>query len=347
MSIRTRKPTGKPSWPILLLAGREKAGKTWAALTASTSPLVGRTLYIGIGEDDPDEYALIPGAEFEIVLHDGTYGSILDAIRAAVAEPSGEKPTLIVVDSMTRLWNLIGDNMQAIANARAKGRKNANGDYTISADLWNTAAAQWADVMNALRTHQGPVILTARLDSVAVMENGAPTTQKEWKVQAHKSLVFDASAIVEMRERGQFLITGLRSVRVPLDAPKEFPEFTVERLWSDLGLASGTGARSHATVQGDSPAAFIERIAAADSLATLQSLWREAQRAHIAADPDVIAAKDARKEALSAAPQPDAPTQGDRPQNGRTEPESGTPEGDPLGLTPEEMSEYGMTEGEQ
>lgn len=250
-ALQTRKPTGLPSWPILLLAGREKAGKSWAAVSASASPMVGRTLYIGIGEDDPDEYALIPGADFEIVEHDGTYEGILGAVRGAVAEPAGEKPTLVIVDSMTRLWNLIGDNMQAIANRRAKGRKNAAGDFTISMDLWNVAAEQWVSVMEALRAHRGPVILTARLEPVAVMDNGQPTTQKEWKIQGHKSLPFDATAIIEMRERGQFLITGVKSARVQLDKPKQFPEFTVDRLWSDLGLSDGTGERAHATVRAD------------------------------------------------------------------------------------------------
>ncbi len=250
-ALQTRKPTGLPSWPILLLAGREKAGKSWAAVSASASSLVGRTLYIGIGEDDPDEYSIIPGADFEIVVHDGTFPGILAAVRAAVAEPTGEKPTLIIVDSMTRLWNLIGDNMQAIANRRAKGRKNAAGDFTISMDLWNVAADQWSSVMDALRVHQGPVILTARLDPVAVMENGQPTSQKEWKIQGHKSLPFDATAIIEMRERGQFLITGVKSARVQLDKPKLFPEFTVDRLWAELGVADGTADRTHATVQAD------------------------------------------------------------------------------------------------
>ena len=141
--------------------------------------------------------------------------------------------------------------MQAIANRRAKGRKTASGDYTISTDLWNVAAGQWQDVMDALRMHQGPVVLTARLDSVAVMENGAPTGQKEWKVQAHKTLVFDASVVVEMRERGSFLITGLRSVRIALEKPKQYPDFTVEKLWGDLGLAEGTGKREHAAVVAD------------------------------------------------------------------------------------------------
>ena len=30
MTIHTRRPTGLPSWPILLIAGMEKSGKTYA-----------------------------------------------------------------------------------------------------------------------------------------------------------------------------------------------------------------------------------------------------------------------------------------------------------------------------
>lgn len=285
MTLKTRQPTGKPSWPILLLAGREKAGKTWAAVAASASDLIGRTLYIGIGEDDPDEYALIPGASFEIVEHDGTYPGILQAVTDAAAEPAGDKPTLLIVDSMTRLWNLIGDNMQAIANTRAKGRRNPNGDYTISADLWNVAAGQWQDVMDTLRSHMGPVILTARLDSVAVMENGQPTTQKEWKIQGHKSLPFDAAAIVEMRERGQFLLTGVKSARVQLQRPEPMKEFTVDALWARLGLSEGTGERVHAQVTPDASGAepapplkaraarVLTAISAATDAEKLEHVW--------------------------------------------------------------------------
>ena len=119
MSLKTRKPTGLAPWPITLVAGAEKAGKSWSAAEASGSDLIGRTLWIGIGEDDPDEYALIPGANFEIVEHAGTYRSILDELTNAVAEPQGDKPTLIVVDSMTRLWDLIVSDVQEIANLRS------------------------------------------------------------------------------------------------------------------------------------------------------------------------------------------------------------------------------------
>ena len=55
MTLTTRKPTGLPAWPILLIAGVPKAGKSYACAAASASPLVGRTLWVPVGEDDPDE----------------------------------------------------------------------------------------------------------------------------------------------------------------------------------------------------------------------------------------------------------------------------------------------------
>lgn len=317
MTLNTRRPTGKPAWPILLLAGREKAGKSWAAITASASPLVGRTLYIGIGEDDPDEYSLIPGADFEIVVHDGTYPGILNAVNAAINEPVGEKPTLIIVDSMTRLWNLISDNMQAIANRRAKGRKNANGDFTVSADLWNTAANQWQDVMDALRVHQGPAIVTARLDSVAVMENGQPTAQKEWKVQAHKSLVFDATAVIEMRERGQFLLTGVKSARLQLERPRPFPDFTVDTLWAQLGISDGTGDRTHAAVNADHTGAdplpparvrintALTALSTAQDLASLSNVWKRVEDGGLDGIEELVNAHTAMQTALTGTTEPD------------------------------------------
>lgn len=277
MTLQTRKPTGLPSWPIVLLAGVEKSGKTWAAIAASSSPLIGSTLYIGMGENDPDEYALIPGADFDIVEHDGTYQGIAQAVRDAAAEPPVDgKPTLLVVDSGTRLWNLIGDNVQAVANKRAKGSRNQlTADYTVSADLWNAAASQWTAVMDALRSHNGPVIITARLDLVMVMgSNGQPTNEKQWKVQGHKSLPFDVDAVVQMHTRGEFLLTGVRSVRVKLDRPRLVPEFTLEWLWNTLGITDGTGDRTHATVVADEPQdtprarPIAERIKLAESALT-------------------------------------------------------------------------------
>lgn len=259
MTLKTRRPTGKPSWPITLIAGAEKAGKSWACAQASASDLVGRTLWIGIGEDDPDEYGVIPGADFEIVEHDGTYRGILAAVTAAQQEPQGDLPTLLVVDSMTRLWQLISGDMQARANDRArvkaeKYRKPIPAeDVQITMDLWNVARDQWEAVVDVLRAHQGPVLVTARLEEVTVMDSaGKPTTEKEFKVQAHKSLPFDVGAIVELPQRGQAFLRGVKSAHLQLEERARFPKFDVDTLWRRLGLADAEiGERRHATARGE------------------------------------------------------------------------------------------------
>jgi hypothetical protein len=128
VTLQTRKPTGLPSWPIALIGGVEGSGKSWKIVEASASDLIHRTLWIGCGEDDPDEYGIIPGARFEIVLHDGTYRGILAAVTAACAEPAGPKgePNMIVVDSGSRFWEQLKDAAQDTANDRLirKARRN-------------------------------------------------------------------------------------------------------------------------------------------------------------------------------------------------------------------------------
>ncbi|MDR6861938.1 hypothetical protein [Phycicoccus sp. 3266] len=261
MILRTRKPTGLPSWPILLLAGTEKAGKTYAAAAASASSLIGRTLWVTIGEDAPDEYGAIPGARFEIVEHDGTYRQILGALDECVAElAKDETPGLIVIDSGTRLWNLLSDEAQAVANRRAaakaarSNRPTPDDDATIGMDLWNTAKQRWDHVMDCLREHQGPSIITARLDLTAVVnDKGDPTKDKTWKVQAHKSLPYDVGAIVELPAPGEAVLTGVRSLRVKNahTQRRAFPGFTVEALWTEMGLAEAAGTRSHVSATGE------------------------------------------------------------------------------------------------
>lgn len=243
MTLKTRKPTGKPSWPILLIAGAEKAGKSWSCATASSSDLIGRTLWIGVGEDDPDEYGNIPGADFDIVEHDGTFRGILEAVKDAAAEKPGAKPNMLVVDSMTRLWELITADVQETANRRArvkaeKYRKPIPAeDVQITMDLWNVAKDRWDDVFDVLRAHNGPVLVTARLEQVTVMDDaGRPTTQKEWKVKANKALPFDVGGIVEMPERGKAYLRGLRSVAWQLEERTEIPGFTVDKFWRRMGL---------------------------------------------------------------------------------------------------------------
>lgn len=250
MTIKTRKPTGKPPWPITLLAGAEKTGKSWAAAQAAASPLIARTYWLGIGEDTPDEYGLI--ADFDIIEHDGTYREILRNVTEVAADTQ-PGVTLLVIDSMTRLWDLLKDNAQATANARARAaaqkynKSQPVGDSTISMDLWNAAASQWNHVMDGIRAHKGPVILTARLDTVTIMgDDGKPTKQKQEKVSAQKSLPFDVGAVIEMPVRGEAYITGLRSVKLQLPERLLVKDFTIDGLWRKLGLHEvEIGERTH------------------------------------------------------------------------------------------------------
>ena len=256
MTLRTRQPTGKPPWPIVLITGAEKAGKTYACAEASSSPHIGRTFWVSIGEDDPDEYGAIPGARFEIVEHQGTYRSILQALTDAAAEPPADgRPNLLVVDSGTRLWDLLCDEQQVEANRRARAkaerqrRSPSEDDAVITMDQWNAAKQRWAHCIDVLREHPGPSIVTARLDTVTVVDSGGnPTKDKDKKVKAEKSLPSEVGVIVEMPVRGEAWLTGVRSLRLQLTEPRvRLQDFTVQSLWDALGVteAGGTTPRQH------------------------------------------------------------------------------------------------------
>lgn len=254
--FQTRRPTGKPSWPIVLLAGAEKAGKSYNAAFASTSAHVDRTFWISCAEPDPDEYGAIPGADFEIVPHDGTYRSTLEAIRWAVAQPAGDgKVNLIVLDSAGRAWALLSDMAQYEMDARimakaAKYNRTAPHPDDISRidqDLWNTANQRWNHIMTELRKHRGPVILTARLELQTVMVDGAPTKDKWWKVVAQKGLPFDCEVVVQLPTFGEVYVSSVKSLKYhPDPSVNVYDAFTVEQLWRNMGVldAGATAARN-------------------------------------------------------------------------------------------------------
>lgn len=208
--LTTRKPTGLAPWPMLLLAGGEKTGKSYACAAFSASDMIGRTLWIEIGEGSADPYGAIPGARYEIVAHTGSYDSILDATRAAVAEPAAAdgKPNVIVVDSATELWDLLCSEQQGIAMRRGKD--------TITMDQWNTAKRRWRAWGDALRAHRGPTLLTCRYEQVTVVKDGKPTTDKTWKIRAEKNLQFEVDGIIELPRPREFFLSGMRSLKFPV-----------------------------------------------------------------------------------------------------------------------------------
>lgn len=260
----TRKPTGKPSWPLLLMAGAEKCGKSYAAAAFSSSDLVDRTFWIEIGEGAADQYGALPGARYEIVEHEGTFPSILAACQAAVAEPRRNgKPNAIVVDSMTELWDLLGNEQQTIASNRNKA--------TITIDQWNAAKKKWRQIVDALRVHDGPVILTARLEQVTVMDDrGKPTAEKEWKVRAEKNLPFEVDGIVKMYRPREAFLSGMRTLTLPIKPGEELPfpnEWDLDWFLRRLGIEGNSSPRAYTA-----PAIDQEYVARADTPTTEDAL---------------------------------------------------------------------------
>lgn len=238
--LKTRKPTAQPDWPVLLIAGAEKVGKSWACAQASASDKIHRTFWISIGETDPDAYGAIPGADFEIVEHDGHFGGetgIMQALADVVAESRKDKEAghvdLLVIDSMTRLWDQIKDSLGGIASQRSKPGREA----VVTMDLWNKGKGWHAQAVRSILAFAGPVLLTARLEPVTVIDDrGKPTSIKADKIKTEKGLPYDVDGVIQMPARGKTFIEGLRSVRVQLDGRQEFPGFTVDALWDALGL---------------------------------------------------------------------------------------------------------------
>jgi len=232
VTIKTRKPTGKAPWPMLLLAGVEKSGKTYAAAKFSASDLIDRTFYIEVGEGDADQYGALPGVRFEMVEHDGSWAGILAACEDAVSVPVKGKPHAIILDSASELWGLLSDEQASVAVQRGKD--------TITMDQWNAAKKRWRKVIDTLRRNKGPVIITARYGQVTVMKGGKPTLDKVWKVDAEKNLGFEVDGIITMTEPRKPFIAGIRTIafNVPAGgfAPKDPEGFDLDGFMRKLNI---------------------------------------------------------------------------------------------------------------
>lgn len=227
--LKTRRPTGRVPWPLILIEGGEKSGKSWACAQLSTSDRIGQMYWIDLGEGAADEYGAIPGASYLVVEHDGTWANIqasVDAVKAAAqaAADAGAAPVVLVIDSMTAEWDLLKDwasdktRQRHNAKARKFGKPQLGPDEEpkISMDLWNEAGARHRKLMTTLMTFPGIVLLTARGKDVAALDDkGAPIPNaREYKVEGHKTLGFDVSCWIRLDRSQPGHVIGVRSVHV-------------------------------------------------------------------------------------------------------------------------------------
>lgn len=265
-TLVTRRPTGKVPYPMLCIAGVEKAGKSYGAALFSASDLIDRTFYIELGEGAADQYGEIANVRYEIVPHDGSYEDIARVVHAATLQPrENGKPHCIVIDSATELWDLVTDEQQLKANQRAaakaieKNQPEPTDEAQITMDLWNVAKKKWRKIIDMLRVYDGPVLLLTRLELVSVMQNGKPTTEREWKIRAEKNLAFECDGIVKMYAPQVAKLSGLRSTRLQIPPGSELPlpGFTVDGLLRRMGL-DGTVAMAPRSYTAPRPEAAEE-----------------------------------------------------------------------------------------
>jgi hypothetical protein len=247
-------PTGLPEWPMLCLAGCEGSGKSYLSAKASASDLIGRTFYVAVGETGIDEYGAIPGARFQKVRHDGTFMGIARQVWAATSQPRVDgKPNLIVIDSATELWDLVSAEQQEAVNAKAarNGRGKPGEDTEMKFDDWNSAKKRWRALLDLLKEHDGPVILTARLEEVSdakAILAGNKFAPPIWKVRAEKNLPFDVSAMFHAYKPLVWHCTKIRSLRItvePGEALQMPREFDIDWILRKLGLQDGGTRRAY------------------------------------------------------------------------------------------------------
>lgn len=293
--LKTRPPSGAVPWPLILIEGGEKAGKSWSIAELSASDKIGRTLWLDLGEGAGDEYGAIPGARYELIEHDGTWASIMEQVKAARDEAqrafeAKEKPVVLAVDSMTAEWEMLkewvdGKARRRDANAKRLA-KDPEAEVQITTDLWNLATARHKELMRILMRFPGIVVITARgVDQVA-MENGQPTKNRTWKVEGQKSLAFDASVWVRVSRTEHPRIIGARSVHAGIipgeDKPKIIPDLKLERLIFEVLKCDPTNAHVREMANlADRVAELVDLAIAVETTGAAKDVWALAQTAEV------------------------------------------------------------------
>lgn len=300
MTLKTHRPSGAASTPLILLEGEEKAGKTYACAEFSGCDRIGQTYWLELGpEGCAEEYGAVPGADYEVLEHEGAWWSILQVAEGVHAEAgraaaAGEKPVMLVVDTMSAEWDLhkdwaYGRARNSTAN-QDKLAENPDAEIDISTNYWNDANSRHRRLMRLLLTFPGIAIVTARGKETVAMKNGKPVSgKKEYTLEAQKHLGFDSKVWVRMFRDRPPLIVGCRSVhsgiKPGVDKPLTVPDFSLEWLVFDYLKFDSASARPrdlHELVAMDAEAieewkrSTVIRIGECATTAELGELWKDA-----------------------------------------------------------------------
>jgi hypothetical protein len=225
MTLKTRKPTGAAMPPIVLVVGETDSGKSVESAKFTGSDKVGRSFWFQIGKDErtADWYGRVEGANYDIVEHDGTWPSIMEAARDVAAEAekefkkTGKVPT-ITVDSMNGEWKMLSRFAEWKArNSKASRRilaQDPNADITVGSTCWNAATKRHDDFLDTLADSPAIIVLICRSNLVTEFDkSGQPLAgQKTWSIQGQKNLLGYADIGVQLHLTEDPELLKLKSV---------------------------------------------------------------------------------------------------------------------------------------
>jgi hypothetical protein len=232
--IRGHKATGTVPWPLILLEGEAGSGRSWRAALLSADPRIGEMYWLDLAEGAGEQYGAIPGADYTVLDHDGTYADILQHVEEVHAEAkrareAAEPPVALVIDTVSDLWAGLTEWAHTTARKSRKNqeilRADPNADIDPGHTYWNKATARWRRVMLRLMTFPGVVVVIANGGEVTAFDAaGKPTRSKTWSVDGQKRLPSDAMVHVRVFRDDRPQIIKARTVhggiRPGRDAPR-------------------------------------------------------------------------------------------------------------------------------
>jgi hypothetical protein len=188
---------------------------------------IGGSYWLQVGrETTADEYGAVDGARYEIIGHDGSWRDMYAALEQShgeahqlvKADDYDGRPPLLVVDSMTGVWEHLSrwaESRALLANSNVvKLLQDPHADIDIGALLWNAANRRHKAWMTLCLTWPGPVVLLARGKmSMAVNErtgNLDHKAPKVYTVNAQKDLPFEVTMHLRLDVKEHPEILGYR-----------------------------------------------------------------------------------------------------------------------------------------
>lgn len=253
MALKTHQPSGLPPYPLILLEGQPKWGKSFTAYSLSASQRVHRTFVFDMGEGSAEGYARL--GRYEVVDLDGTWRDFIDSVHEAIAQPGGPhgEPNVIVIDSITEVWNDLKSWVDYRAMNSKKGKQllavDPDAEVERGMHLWNPAKDRWNDMVESLRRWPGIGILIAQSDEKSAVDNdGRPILDRgrkvtTYKVDAEKTTERSVTCIVRFTAPRTPVLKGLWSldVEVPADGLPLATENTLEDLCFRMLQPEGNG----------------------------------------------------------------------------------------------------------